>query len=297
MFERLEWQDDHFMIDELVFYLKRPDHLAADRDRDWFVLDKPTRLLDQYRALWPRISANAIQNLLELGIYDGGSIVFWFELLAPVKYVALDLAPWGDIDYFRRYLESRNLGSRIKTYWQTDQGDREGLRTICQDEFDGPLDLVVDDASHLYAPTRASFETLFPLLRPGGLFIIEDWSWGCWPNLPKLSHPDGTELPQLVHQLTDAAGSMQRFLKQGVPGESHLWALQPLIASVTVYPDIVVVERGPAEASEVVDFDLESYITRRPRSGLATSLFLKNYKSFGRFLMQSLPWLLKKPLK
>jgi predicted methyltransferase len=35
------------------------------------------------------------------------------------------------------------------------------------------LDLVVDDTSHL-GPTRASFNTLFPRLRPGGVYVIED---------------------------------------------------------------------------------------------------------------------------
>ena len=36
---------------------------------------------------------------------------------------------------------------------------------------------MIDDASHLYEPSLASFETLFPLLRPGGTYIIEDWKW------------------------------------------------------------------------------------------------------------------------
>ena len=37
------------------------------------------------------------------------------------------------------------------------------------------IDLVIDDASHRLAETRSSFESLFPHVRPGGLFIIEDW--------------------------------------------------------------------------------------------------------------------------
>ncbi|MFP3608175.1 class I SAM-dependent methyltransferase, partial [Paraburkholderia sp. SIMBA_053] len=37
--------------------------------------------------------------------------------------------------------------------------------------------LVVDDASHFYEQTKTSFKTLFPLVRPGGLYIIEDWNW------------------------------------------------------------------------------------------------------------------------
>jgi hypothetical protein len=49
---------------------------------------------------------------------------------------------------------------------------------VARDEFGTtPVDLVIDDASHLYDESRASFETLFPLLHPGGLYIIEDWRW------------------------------------------------------------------------------------------------------------------------
>ena len=35
---------------------------------------------------------------------------------------------------------------------------------------------MIDDASHLYNETSASFNVLFPRLRPGGLYVIEDWS-------------------------------------------------------------------------------------------------------------------------
>jgi hypothetical protein len=49
-------------------------------------------------------------------------------------------------------------------------------RIIDQAIQDSALDLVVDDASHLLAPSTATFEMLFPRLRPGGLFLLEDWS-------------------------------------------------------------------------------------------------------------------------
>ena len=39
-----------------------------------------------------------------------------------------------------------------------------------------PVDLVIDDASHRYPETVASFEVLFPRLRTGGLYVIEDWT-------------------------------------------------------------------------------------------------------------------------
>ena len=36
---------------------------------------------------------------------------------------------------------------------------------------------MVDDCSHLYEATRASFNELFPRLRVGGIYTIEDWNW------------------------------------------------------------------------------------------------------------------------
>src|SRR5215207_423787 len=55
---------------------------------------------------------------------------------------------------------------------------RARLGAIVADEFgDEELDLVIDDASHRLEPTRTSFETLFPRLRDGGLYLIEDWKW------------------------------------------------------------------------------------------------------------------------
>ncbi len=57
------------------------------------------------------------------------------------------------------------------------------VRAITAQDFaDAPPDLILDDASHQYGPTRRSFEIAFPLLRKGGHYIIEDWSWAHWPE-------------------------------------------------------------------------------------------------------------------
>jgi len=66
----------------------------------------------------------------------------------------------------------------LRLFFGVDQADRARVAAIARDEFRGaPLDLVVDDASHGLDETRVSFETLFPLLRPGGVYVIEDWNW------------------------------------------------------------------------------------------------------------------------
>jgi Methyltransferase domain len=56
----------------------------------------------------------------------------------------------------------------------------------------GQWDLIIDDASHNGHLTRATFALLWPMIAPGGFYVIEDWfigmpSWpstGCWDGAP-----------------------------------------------------------------------------------------------------------------
>jgi hypothetical protein len=61
------------------------------------------------------------------------------------------------------------------------------LEHIVRNELANELDLIVDDASHTYEQTKASFEILFPLLQPGGIYLIEDWSW---THMSRCQSPD-----------------------------------------------------------------------------------------------------------
>ena len=52
------------------------------------------------------------------------------------------------------------------------------LRTVA-----GTWDLIVDDASHLGHLTVATMRLLWPLLAPGGFYVVEDWMVGLgWPG-------------------------------------------------------------------------------------------------------------------
>jgi hypothetical protein len=115
------------------------------------------------------------ENFVELGISSGGSVALTALVAPPRKLVAVDLKP-DPVEALDELIADRGLGERVRLHYGIDQADRARLAGIVEDEFgDEPLGLVIDDASHLLAETRASFETLFPRLRPGGLFVIEDW--------------------------------------------------------------------------------------------------------------------------
>jgi len=128
-----------------------------------------SRYLKLCRELQPEV-------IVELGIHMGGSTALLHALNRPSLLVALELVaepPVALSDYIRRHA----LSSVIRPYYGVNQADRVAVEAILEAELAGrKVDLVIDDASHLLEETRSSFETLFPLLRPGGVFVIEDWN-------------------------------------------------------------------------------------------------------------------------
>jgi len=113
------------------------------------------------------------RSILELGIFQGGSYVLLDKLFKPRRMSAVDIGR-EPVAALCDYIADKD-GRFV--HFSTSQSDPEVLEHIVRDELVNELDLVVDDASHTYEETKASFEILFPLLQPGGIYLIEDWSW------------------------------------------------------------------------------------------------------------------------
>jgi predicted O-methyltransferase YrrM len=116
------------------------------------------------------------RRILELGIYRGGSVGLIACLCAPQKMVAVDLSD-APVERLTQFLDRQDLTATVVPYYGVDQADRARVSRILDTEFDTePLDFVIDDASHLYGPSLHSFELIFPRLRAGGVYVIEDWA-------------------------------------------------------------------------------------------------------------------------
>lgn len=89
--------------------------------------------------------------------------------------------------YFRRGLlygldifdKSGVTGPRIRAI-QGDQNDPEFLAEL--GHRIGPLDIIIDDGSHINEHVTTSFRCLFPFVRPGGLYVVEDLQTAYWPG-------------------------------------------------------------------------------------------------------------------
>jgi Methyltransferase domain len=137
------------------------------------ILRKPDYYVEIYRALDEEFRGC---RMVEVGVYKGGGTAFFTKLFEPAALIGIDLGR-RRAPILMQFLEEHDPGQTVSIHWGVDQSDAEAVTDIVEEVLAGEaLDLVVDDASHLPGPTCSTFETLFPRLRPGGLYVIEDWS-------------------------------------------------------------------------------------------------------------------------
>lgn len=141
-----------------------------------FVLGKTRSMVEDLARL---LGERPIERIVDVGVYKGGSIVLLYEAWRPRRLVGIDLNPTLP-PALPEYCRAPQRKDAIGIYLGVNQADHARIADICAQEFDGPIDLVIDDASHFYHETRETFRALFPRLREGGLYSIEDWGWAHW---------------------------------------------------------------------------------------------------------------------
>ena len=110
-------------------------------------------------------SGKTITNFLEIGLF-----------LNELQHT--DLNAWAEVfpsaNIYGGDKKSAQLFNteRIKTH-AIDQEIPSSFDTL-KTEFDVEFDVIIDDASHIYANTINTFEALFPVVKSDGMYLIED---------------------------------------------------------------------------------------------------------------------------
>ena len=78
---------------------------------------------------------------------------------------------------------------RNVTVMEADQQRPEDLLRTVEHHFGRPICLVIEDASHVGVLSKLTFDVIFPVVRPGGAYFVEDWGTGYWD-----SWPDGSRM-------------------------------------------------------------------------------------------------------
>ncbi len=118
-------------------------------------------------------------NFLEMGLLIGGpehgvdkdrktedlpSIRMWLDYFPKARIHGLDVSDFSWFEHERF------------SFHRCDMDDRAEI-AAAMDGIEGGLDIVVDDASHASHHQQNAFLEIFPKLKPGGLYVIEDLRW------------------------------------------------------------------------------------------------------------------------
>lgn len=117
--------------------------------------------LDIYERHFHHLRDNSI-TLLELGILNGSSLKVWNDYFPKGKIVGVDIDP----------TRKMHEADRINIYIGSQ--DSEDLVNQINHQYPDGFDVIIDDASHINELTLKSFQLLFPMVKPGGYYVIED---------------------------------------------------------------------------------------------------------------------------
>ena len=134
-------------------------------------------------------------RVCEVGVWHGGSLATWRDLFPKGLIAGVDIDPdalWPD-------------GTVKIVASQDDPALPDLLR-----EHAPAWDLIVDDASHDGILTGATLDLLWPLVSPGGYYVIEDWFVG---------YPEYSGMCKSPEMLAVAESLLQR-LRSGTDTES-----------------------------------------------------------------------------
>lgn len=112
------------------------------------------------------------KKVFEIGVNKAGSIRMWQEYFQNAEIFGLDI---------RQEVMGRISKIPRVTGVVLDQSSDADLDAFAAR---GPFDVGIDDGSHIWEHQIKTFEKLFPAMRPGGLYVIEDTvtSYSKWLN-------------------------------------------------------------------------------------------------------------------
>jgi hypothetical protein len=100
-------------------------------------------------------------TLIEIGALNGASLKMWSEYFPKTTIVSIDIDP--KVKAFENSRTKIEIGN---------SGDARFLKTI-REKY-AQADIIIDDGSHRWDHQRIAFQTLFPMISPGGYYVIED---------------------------------------------------------------------------------------------------------------------------
>lgn len=173
-------------------------------------------------------------NLFEIGVggiknplKGGESLRMWKKYFPLAKIFSIDI-------HDKSALQEKNI-----TIFKGNQVDKDFLEEVCN-EID-EKDIVIDDGSHMNEHVIESFKILFPKLKDGGIYVVEDTQTSYWEhyggNNKDLNNPK--TMMNFFKSFTDSLNK-QEFL---IPNYEQTY-FDKKIVSMHFYYNLIFIYKG-----------------------------------------------------
>ncbi len=216
--------------------------LELHKGKSGKVSDKWEAYFSVYERLFAPLRPEPLA-LLEIGVQNGGSLDVWAEYFPKATHIL-----GCDID------------EKCDELWYEDTRINIVVGNACAPQtrdrllaYTPSFDVVIDDGSHVSADIVNAFLVYFPVLRPGGLFIVED-THAVYRQVPGggvLSQTSAQEFFKRIAELTNLEhwqGELhpQTLLSTFLPSRKVFpaWLLEGHILGVEFLNSMIVVRKS-----------------------------------------------------
>ena len=234
---------------------------------DGHFINKMRHYFDVYERHFARFRKQKVVTMLEMGVQSGGSIEMW-------KYYFGDRLIYHGIDINPLDKQLENKANNIFIHTGS-QANKTWLHEVASSIPN--IDIVIDDASHQSLHMFIAFKTIFDLVQPNGVYLVEDTHTNYWKNkeFDEGPHSKHTFMFYAKHLVDELNGFNSESF-----GLGKATKFTSTCTSIAFYDSIVVFEKGPhtrlqhAQAGKIhIPFNGES---RKP-----TNIDFATYKEFG----------------
>jgi hypothetical protein len=209
---------------------KKNDLLAYFRGNKGRLIHKWIHYFDIYDRHFGAYRGKRI-TVMEIGVSHGGSLQMW------VKYFGR-----------RAHIIGMDVDERTRKFAETgvdivigDQGDREFMRANAAEL--GPFDIVIDDGGHTMQQQIVSFEELWPHVKNGGTYLVEDLHTSYWAEFGGGNGNPGSFI-EYAKRLIDSQHAWHA--REGAGLEVDEWT--KTIRGMHVYDSIIVFDKAEVTA-------------------------------------------------
>ncbi|MEO6513950.1 MAG: CmcI family methyltransferase [Candidatus Saccharimonadales bacterium] len=108
-------------------------------------------------------------TILEFGVMHGGSLQMWKNYFGErARIIGVDINP-----------RCKELEEDQIEIFIGDQADRKFLHKM--KEAIGPIDVIIDDGGHIMKQQITTFQEMWPALKNGGVYVVEDTHTSYYP--------------------------------------------------------------------------------------------------------------------